>query len=151
MPLKIREKRLRSNSNTGSEVGWKLLPKKRPKLLARLLEKAVTDRTVLARSAGARSVLLTGFLDLLDMLGRQQKSARPVPGAHAQTAGFSRAADLEAGSATGAAVRAAAKDVTAGDKLDPKRTVAFVERTRGRRTIQVARQNDPSLTTSSHE
>jgi hypothetical protein len=37
-------------------------------------------------------------------------------------------ADLEAGSATGAAVRAAAKDVTGGDKLDPKRTVAFVVR-----------------------
>ncbi len=34
----------------------------------------------------------------------------------------------EAGSATGAAVRAAAKDVAAGDKLDPKRTVAFVVR-----------------------
>src|ERR1700733_7060625 len=38
------------------------------------------------------------------------------------------AADLEAGSATRAAPRAAAKDVTAGDKLDPKRTVAFVVR-----------------------
>src|SRR5580700_11369555 len=38
------------------------------------------------------------------------------------------AADLEAGSTTGAAARAAAKDVTAGDKLDPKRTVAFVVR-----------------------
>ena len=35
---------------------------------------------------------------------------------------------LEAGTATRAAVRAAAKDVTAGDKLDPKRTVAFVVR-----------------------
>src|SRR6202021_3050281 len=35
---------------------------------------------------------------------------------------------LEAGSATRAAVRAAAKDVTAGDKLNPKRTVAFVVR-----------------------
>jgi hypothetical protein len=32
------------------------------------------------------------------------------------------AADLEAGSAA----RAAAKNVTAGDKLDPKRTVVFV-------------------------
>src|SRR6516225_6119911 len=37
-------------------------------------------------------------------------------------------AGLEAGSATRAAVRAAAKDVTRGDKLDPKRTVAFVVR-----------------------
>src|SRR5215471_3745868 len=37
-------------------------------------------------------------------------------------------AGLEAGSATRAAVRAAAKDVTDGDKLDPKRTVAFVVR-----------------------
>ena len=36
------------------------------------------------------------------------------------------AADLEAGSATRAAARAAAKDVTAGDKFDPKRTVVFV-------------------------
>jgi hypothetical protein len=35
-------------------------------------------------------------------------------------------AGLEAGSATSAPVRAAAKDVTAGDKLDPKRTIAFV-------------------------
>src|SRR5215471_12439255 len=38
------------------------------------------------------------------------------------------AAGLEAGSATRAAVRAAAKDVTGGDKLDPKRTVALVVR-----------------------
>ena len=37
-------------------------------------------------------------------------------------------AGLEAGSTTGAAARAAAKDVTAGDKLDPKRAVAFVVR-----------------------
>ena len=37
-------------------------------------------------------------------------------------------AGLEAGSATRAAGRAAAKDVTGGDKLDPKRTVAFVVR-----------------------
>ena len=37
-------------------------------------------------------------------------------------------AGQEAGSATRAAVRAAAKDVTAGDKLDPKRTVALVVR-----------------------
>ncbi len=36
-------------------------------------------------------------------------------------------ADLEVGSATCAA-GLAAKDVTAGDKLDPKRTVAFVVR-----------------------
>src|SRR5215472_11285430 len=41
---------------------------------------------------------------------------------------FSLPAGLEAGSATRAAVRAAAKDVTGGDKLDPKRTVAFVVR-----------------------
>src|SRR5262249_53598359 len=39
-------------------------------------------------------------------------------------------AGLEAGSATRAAVRAAAKDVTGGDKLDPKRTVALVVRGR---------------------
>ena len=37
-------------------------------------------------------------------------------------------AGLEAGSATRAASRAAAKDVTGGDKLDPKRTVALVVR-----------------------
>src|SRR5262249_11096995 len=37
-------------------------------------------------------------------------------------------AGLEAGSATRAAVGAAAKDVTRGDKLDPKRTVALVVR-----------------------
>src|SRR6516164_9101365 len=37
-------------------------------------------------------------------------------------------AGLEAGSATRAAVGAAAKDVTGGNKLDPKRTVAFVVR-----------------------
>src|SRR4030095_3742105 len=37
-------------------------------------------------------------------------------------------AGLEAGSATRAATRAAAKDVTGGDELDPKRTVAFVVR-----------------------
>src|SRR5262245_43145379 len=37
-------------------------------------------------------------------------------------------ADLEVGSATRAAVRAAAKDVAAGDKLDPQRTVALVVR-----------------------
>jgi hypothetical protein len=37
-------------------------------------------------------------------------------------------AGLEAGSATRAVSRAAAKDVTGGDKLDPKRTVAFVVR-----------------------
>src|SRR5262245_37704767 len=35
---------------------------------------------------------------------------------------------LEAGSATRAVSRAAAKDVTGGDKLDPKRTVALVVR-----------------------
>src|SRR5262249_21838287 len=35
---------------------------------------------------------------------------------------------LEAGSATRAVSRAATKDVTAGDKLDPKRTVALVVR-----------------------
>src|SRR6202034_3692507 len=37
-------------------------------------------------------------------------------------------AGLEGGSATRAAVRAAAKNVTARDQLDPKRTVAFVVR-----------------------
>src|SRR5216117_600744 len=37
-------------------------------------------------------------------------------------------AGLEAGSATRAVSRAAAKDVTGGDKLDPKRTVALVVR-----------------------
>src|SRR5947208_8036997 len=37
-------------------------------------------------------------------------------------------AGLEAGSATRAVSRAAAKDVTGGDKLEPKRTVAFVVR-----------------------
>src|SRR5262245_42869808 len=37
-------------------------------------------------------------------------------------------AGLEAGSATGAAGRAAAKDIAAGDQLDPQRTVAFVVR-----------------------
>ena len=58
----------------------------------------------------------------------ETKSPRPAPGALAHTTGSSLPADLEAGSATGAAVRAAAKDVTAGDKLDPKRTVAFVVR-----------------------
>src|SRR6202451_4191782 len=58
----------------------------------------------------------------------ETKSPRPAPGALAYRAGFSLPVDLEAGSATGAAVRAAAKDVTAGDKLDPKRTIAFVVR-----------------------
>src|SRR5580700_11901183 len=58
----------------------------------------------------------------------ETKSPRPAPGAHAQTAGFSLPVDLEAGSATWAAVRAAAQDVTGGDKLDPERTVAFVVR-----------------------
>src|ERR671912_459261 len=56
-----------------------------------------------------------------------------TPLAHA--AGPSLPADLEAGSATRAATRAAAKDVTAGDKLDPKRTVALVVR-RGIRLAQ---------------
>src|SRR5690348_11721076 len=56
----------------------------------------------------------------------QTKSPRLAPGAQAQTAGFSLPADLEAGSATRAAARAAAQDVTARDQLDPKRTVAFV-------------------------
>jgi hypothetical protein len=50
----------------------------------------------------------------------ETKSPRPAPGAFAHIAGFSLPVDLEAGSATWAAVRAAAKDVTAGDKLDPK-------------------------------
>src|ERR1700685_1087630 len=58
----------------------------------------------------------------------ETKSPRPVPGALAHIAGFSLPVYLEAGSATWAAARAAAKDVTAGDQLDPKRTVAFVVR-----------------------
>src|SRR6185437_394239 len=58
----------------------------------------------------------------------ETKSPRPAPGAHAQTAGFSLPAGQEAGSATRAAVRAAAKDVTGGDKLNPKRTIALVVR-----------------------
>src|SRR6202451_1482089 len=58
----------------------------------------------------------------------ETKSPRPAPGALAYRAGFSLPVDLEAGSATGSATRAAAKDVTAGDKLDPKLTVAFVVR-----------------------
>ena len=37
-------------------------------------------------------------------------------------------ADLEAGSSSRATTRAAAKDVTGGDELDPKRTVALVVR-----------------------
>src|SRR5688572_2191697 len=37
-------------------------------------------------------------------------------------------AGLEVGSATRAGIRSAAKDVTTGDKLDPKRTVALVVR-----------------------
>src|SRR5579883_3385902 len=61
-------------------------------------------------------------------ISRQTKSPRPAPGAFALTAGFRLPADLEAGSAARAAVRAAAKDVAAGHKLDPKRTVAFVVR-----------------------
>jgi hypothetical protein len=56
------------------------------------------------------------------------KSPRPAPGAHAHIAGFSLPVDLEAGSATWAAARAAAKDVTAGDKLDPKRVRVLVVR-----------------------
>src|SRR5579883_1721044 len=59
---------------------------------------------------------------------RPTKSPPPAPGAFALTAGFRLPADLEAGSAARAAVRAAAKDVAAGHKLDPKRTVAFVVR-----------------------
>src|SRR5207249_618123 len=43
------------------------------------------------------------------------KSPRPAPGAHAQTAGFSLPADLEAGSTT----RGAGAAVTARDNLDP--------------------------------
>src|SRR5580700_7473569 len=58
----------------------------------------------------------------------ETKSPRPAPGALAHIAGFSLPVDQEAGSATWAAARAAPKDVTAGDKLDPKRTVAFVVR-----------------------
>src|SRR5688572_28039071 len=49
----------------------------------------------------------------------------------AHAAGSSLPADLEAGSATRAATRAAARDVTGGNKLDPQRTAALVVRTRG--------------------
>jgi hypothetical protein len=45
-----------------------------------------------------------------------KKAPGPAPGAHAQTAGFSLPADLEAGSTT----RGAAAAVTAGDHLDPE-------------------------------
>ncbi len=62
----------------------------------------------------------------LRRIAAQTKSPRPAPEAHAHTIGSSLPADLEAGSATGAAARAAAQDVTAGDQLDPKLTVAFV-------------------------
>src|SRR5665213_2168688 len=54
--------------------------------------------------------------------------ARLVPGALAHTTGSSLPADLEAGAATRAFARAAAKDVTGGHKFDPKRTVALVVR-----------------------
>ena len=56
----------------------------------------------------------------------KQKAPGLRPGALAHIAGFSLPVDQEAGSATWAAARAAPKDVTAGDKLDPKRTVVFV-------------------------
>jgi len=49
-------------------------------------------------------------------------------GGSGHTTGSSLPVDQEAGSATWATVRAAAKDITAGDKLDPKRTIAFVVR-----------------------
>src|SRR5512145_2943170 len=50
------------------------------------------------------------------------------PGALAHAAGTSLPAGLEAGSAARAATRAAAKDVTAGDELDPKQAIALVVR-----------------------
>ena len=72
------------------------------------------------------------------VLRYETKSPRPAPGAslHSWATCLSSSssnaaalpADTEAGSATRAAVRAAAKDVTGGDKLDPKRTVALVVR-----------------------
>src|SRR5882724_3954820 len=52
------------------------------------------------------------------------KSPRPAPGAHAQTAGFSLPADLEAGSTT----RGAGAAVTAGDNLDPECILVLVVR-----------------------
>ena len=52
--------------------------------------------------------------------GTKQKAPGPRRGLMLNTAGFSLPAGLEAGSATRAAVRAAAKDVTARDQLDPK-------------------------------
>ena len=76
-----------------------------------------------------------------DCAALRHETKSPRPGLHnrsrglmLKTAGFSlpagleagSAADLEAGSATRAAARAAAKDVTAGDQLDPKRAVVFV-------------------------
>src|SRR5580698_253906 len=58
----------------------------------------------------------------------QTKSPRRCRGLLLVQQGCCLPAGLEAGSATRAALRAAAKDVTARDKLDPKRTVAFVVR-----------------------
>jgi hypothetical protein len=69
----------------------------------------------------------------------ETKSPRPAPGALPYTSGAtclssvssnsgSIPADTEAGSATWAAGRTAAKDVAGGDKLDPKRSIAFVVR-----------------------
>src|ERR1700736_5665579 len=62
------------------------------------------------------------------MLGTQQKAPGLCRGLLLVQQGCCLPAGREAGSATRAAVRAAAKDVTGGDKLDPKRTVAFVVR-----------------------
>src|SRR5688572_30929060 len=56
-----------------------------------------------------------------------KKSPRPRAGAVAQT-GCTLTTDLKAVSWTRAAAGAAAKDVTRGDDLDPKRTVALVVR-----------------------
>src|SRR5580693_2140605 len=60
--------------------------------------------------------------------GTKQKAPGLCRGLLLVQQGCALPAGLEAGSATRAAVRAAAKDVTGGDKLDPKRTVAFVVR-----------------------
>src|SRR5258708_28342993 len=62
------------------------------------------------------------------MLGTKQKAPGLCRGLLLVQQGCCLPAGLEAGSATRAAVRAAAKDVTGGDKFDPKRTVGFVVR-----------------------
>src|SRR5438067_1102664 len=58
----------------------------------------------------------------------KEKSPRAQAGGSDHAGGSGLPADLQAGSATGAAVGAAAKDVAGGDELDPQRTVAFVVR-----------------------